>query len=751
MNNNLHLPTASAATVASCAAILALIGPPAHGQIWQSMGPAPITSNQYSGRISAIAASRTNASRYYIAGADAGVWRSIDAGISWTPVTESMPTTSIGALAVDPGNDMIVYAGTGEGNHANHSRYGLGVYKTTDGGDSWTQLAAATFSGRCFTKLVVDPQNTQRLFASITKATGFPAGSAAKGHPSRDGPTGVFRSLDGGVNWTQLTSGLASVDATDLAIDPQNPQNVYAALGHIFGSTANGIYKSTNGGNTWSKLGGGLPTSLVGRISIAVAPSDPQTLYAMITNISQLTGGGASVLGTYRSTNGGTTWSSLGAGADQATYGWYLSAVSVRPTLATTAFFAGFSLARWTNGSWADVTPPHVDMHALEWDAAGRLLAGDDGGLHRTTNLGGTWSSLNAGLGSIQFYAGLSTSPSSPDVIIGGMQDNGSGVRSAAGWNHVVGGDGGWTQIDQSRPQRMFAEYQGTGGLYRSTNSGASFSLVGGDISGRNCFLPPYIIDPVNPDTILYGTEKIWRSTNGGTAWSPYSPDLSNGQGSIRALAIAPTSSSVVWAVTNDGNVQRSLNGGQTFTKVRSNHPGWFRVTRELCISPANPSTVYLAGANFGIDQVLRTQDAGATWASMDGDLPDVPVNVLAVDTRTDPPILFAGTDAGVYRSIDDGTTWRRFGAGLPNACVIDLRLEIARERIVAGTQGRGAWSISLACRADFDGSGFVDFEDYDAFVAAFEGGFGWADFDRSGFVDTDDFDRFVEAFELGC
>ncbi|GMV24317.1 MAG: hypothetical protein AMXMBFR58_03480 [Phycisphaerae bacterium] len=734
----------------ACAAVC-WTGAGARAQLWESMGPAPITSNQYTGRISAIAASRTNASLYYVAGADAGVWKSVDAGVSWTPLTDTMPTAAIGALAVDPTNDQVLYAGTGEGNHANHSRYGLGVYKTIDGGATWSHLAEATFAGRCFTKLVIDPANTQRLFAAITRAGGFPTLGAAKGHPRRADPTGVYRSTDGGVTWTLLGGGLPSVDATDVALDPSNPQTVYAAIGHIFGSTSNGIYKSTNGGGTWTKLAGGLPTGMLGRISIAVAPSDPQTLYAMFTNTASATGGGASVLGVYRSTNGGSTWSSISSGADQATYGWFLSCVTVRPTVPTTAFFGGLTLARWTNGSSSTVTPPHVDLHALEWDAAGRLLAGDDGGVHRTSNLGSSWTSLNAGLGAIQFYAGLSTSPVNAEVVLGGMQDNGTALRDGSGWDHVVGGDGGWTQIDQSQPQRMFAEYQGTGALFRSTDGGASFSGVGGGLSGRNCFLPPYLIDPTNPQRMLYGTERVWVSTNGGSSFSPLSPDLSNGQGAIRALAIAPSNPQVVWAVTNDGNVQRSVNGGAAFTLVKSNHAGWFRVTREVTIHPTLPTTVYLAGAVFGTDQVQRTIDGGVSWQALDGDLPDLPVNVIAVDARSTPEVIFAGTDAGVYRSIDDGATWRKFGGGLPNACVIDLQVDTGRDRLIAGTQGRGAWRVSLACGADFDGSGFVDLEDYDAFVAAFLAGAGWADFDRSGFVDTDDFDRFVVAFEEGC
>jgi len=505
-------------------------------------------------------------------------------------------------------------------------------------------------------------------------------------------------------------------------MDPSDPNTLYAAIGRIFGHPDNGIYKSTDGGDSWSKLGGGLPTETVGRISVAVAPSMPSRIYTLITRPSDQFGGGASVLGAYRSDDGGTSWTSIPVGSIQATYGWYLSVVSVQPTNPDVVIMGGLSLRRSTNagGNWQTITPPHVDMHAIAWDADGRMVVGDDGGVHRTSNLGNSWTSHNNNLGVIQFYAGLSLHPTSDVTIFGGTQDNGSNRRNTdtMNWTQVFGGDGGWTQVDQWSPNRVFVEYQGTGNLYRSTNGGDGFNYVGYGISGRNCFLPPFLIDPDNSQRMLYGTHRIYQSLSGGTGWSALSDDLTNGAGAIRALAMAPSNPNVVYAATNDGNVLVSIDGGEDFTQILDDVPGWPRVTREMFVHPNDPLTMYLAVAVFGEDQVRRTGDAGQSWEILDGDLPDIPVNVVAADVRYSTPVIYAGADDGVYRSADDGLSWHRYGNGLPWAAVIDMRLDVARARLIIGTQGRGAWSIPIGPPGDLNDDGCVDQADLGILLA---------------------------------
>ncbi|MFG0316662.1 MAG: WD40/YVTN/BNR-like repeat-containing protein, partial [Planctomycetota bacterium JB042] len=613
--------------------------------------------------------------------------------------SDAWPQQAVGALAIDPTDDDVLVVGTGEANYANHSRYGLGVFRTEDGGATWSHHAEATFAGRTFSKLAIDPSSPSILYAAVARAGGFPALAAAKGHPGANGPVGVFKSTDGGASWTHLTSAPA-VPASDVAVDPANPNVVYAAIGDIFGHPQNGVWKSTDGGLAWTKLGGGLPSQTFGRVSVALAPSNPLRLYALVTNAASSTGGGASSLGAWRSDDGGASWASIPVGSIQASYGWYLSIVTVSPTNPDAVLMGGLTLRRSTNAgaNWSTVTPPHVDLHAAAWDASGRLVVGDDGGVHRSTNLGSSWSSLNQGLGLTQLYAGLSSHPTDDETFLGGFQDNGSNRRSTAttGWTQVFGGDGGWTQIDPVNPNVVFVEYQGSGNLFRSTDGGNGFSSTSGlPSSDRHCFLPPYLIDPQNPGVVLYGTHRIHRSTNGGVSFAPVTGDLTTGTGAIRCLAQAPSDPTHVYAATNDGLVLRSTDSGFTWTTLLTGQPGWPRTTRELTVHPTAAKTVFLAGAAFGVPHVRKSTDAGQTWTTLDGDLPDVPVNVVAV-VDTDVEQLFAGTDAGLYHSANGGETWRRYGEGLPNATIVDLLVDRGNSRIVVATQGRGVWRAPL-------------------------------------------------------
>ncbi|MEW6250126.1 MAG: hypothetical protein AB1716_05735 [Planctomycetota bacterium] len=726
--NGLKLQARMPARIALLAALVT--GGSALAVDWVELGPAPISNGQYTGRVSAVACSPTSPNKYFVAGADGGVWRTTNGGASWTPVTEHLPTLAMGALAIDPTNENVIYAGSGEANYANHSRYGLGLYKSIDGGDTWTVLAVNDFAGRCFSRIVINPLAPEILYAAIARAGGFPGGTlpAAKGHPGRNGPVGVFRSVDGGATWIQLTNGLPNEAATDLVIHPTNVNVLYAAIGHPFGASTNGVYKTTDAGASWTKLAGGLPTASVGRISLDIAPSMPSRVYVLISRACDANGGNGGTLSAWRTDNDGASWTALPIRSCQSSYGWYLSFVSVNPADANMVFMGGLNIERSLNAgaSWNTVNPLHVDMHGFDWDAAGRPVIGQDGGVNISTSAppGSSWTSINNNLGVIQFYAGLSTHPTDANIVLGGMQDNGTALRNSATtqWLQGLDGDGGWTQIDQANPLRAFAEMQQSGNLYMATDGGLNFwQYAGSGISSgdRNCFLPPYLIDPTNSNRMLYATHRIYQSLSGGSSWTPISVDITGGTGAVRALAMAPSDPQVVYAATNDGRVLRSDNGGANFTLLLTGNPGWPRVTRELFVHPTQPLTVYLAGAHFGVPHVRRSTDGGQTWTTLDGDLPDVPVNVVVVDVRGRFPVLYAGADDGVYRSIFDGASWHRYGANLPHACVIDLRLDPARRRLIAGTQGRGAWRVPIAIPGDMNDDGRVDFDDINPFVLA--------------------------------
>jgi photosystem II stability/assembly factor-like uncharacterized protein len=698
------------------------------GTEWTFVGPMPLTAGPYTGRISALASSATNPDLYYIGAATGGVWRTADGGENWTPLTDHLPTCAIGALAVDPDDDLIVYAGSGEANFAQHSPYGLGLYKTVDGGKNWTVLAAQTFAGRTFSRLVVSPADGNVLYAAVTRAGGFPALAAAKGHPLAEGPVGVFRSQDAGESWTLLEGGLPAAPASDLVVDPASPSTLYAAIADIFGASANGIYKSTDEGRTWAPLVAGLPPN-PGRISLAVGSSDTQRLYALICNPASPSGLDATTLDVFRSDNGGATWSPTGLSPIQSTYGWYLSTVIVDPADPDNFFAGGVHLLRSANGggTYAFVSPPHVDMHALAYDAAGRLLCGDDGGVHRSANHGQTWTALNNKLGAVQFYPGLSVHPVNPHFIIGGTQDNGTNLRAqpGLGWSHVTSGDGGFTAVWHENPQVLFAELQGTGSLFRSANGGQTFmhSAQGIDTKDRNCFLPPYVFLPGGSGRMLYATHRIYLSENAGQSWTPVSDDLTAGPpAAIRTLAPAPSDAQVVYAATNDGRILVSEDGGSHWALRLTDIEGWPRVTRELAVDRHDARRAVLAVGRFGGQQVRMTSDAGRSWTAIAGDLPDVPANTVAVHNPGFGRFILAGTDDGVYATCDDGARWRRFGTHLPSSPVVDLIVDLDHRRVLAATLGRGAWTVTLPALFDDDSSGTVDLRDLAALQTCFSG-----------------------------
>ena len=681
---------------------------------WTELGPAPITTGPYTGRIAALAASKTNANLYYVGGADGGVWRTDNGGTTWTPVGDMLPVTAVGAMAIDPANDQILYVGTGEANYANHSRYGVGLAKTLDGGATWSIWGVEAFAGRTFHRLLIDPADSNTLYAAIGHAGGFPLKTAGRNHPLVNGHLGVYKSTDAGESWTPLAGGLPTdTVASDVAVteDAAGTVIIYAAVGDIFGTPQNGVYKSTDGGATFTKLGGGLPTTNVGRITLAVAPSDSDRVYASVVNPSSSTGGGSSTHGVFRSDDAGVSWSSIGPGNYQASYGWYLSTSIVHPTDPNTVFVGGLTCRRTQDGgsTWVSVTPPHVDLHAFDWDASGRLLVGDDGGIHRTTDLGVTWTSLNNNLGLIQFYAGISIDPNFAGRVYGGTQDNGTNVRvSGTNWTRIFGGDGGYTSLD-STGTRLFIEYQGTGNLFRSISGGA-FVKVSTGISGRNCFLPPHEIFPTNSMLMIYGTEVVFQSVDGGNNWRPISPDLAGGVGAINGLAFAPSDQNTIYVGTNTGNIQVTQNGGLTWDLRLSGLFTWPRNRHQFAVHPTDPQKAYLAVGAFGTDQIRYTTDAGATWTSLDGDLPDLPAHAVALDFQDgDPPILYLGTDRGVHRSTDHGVHWERYGYDtLPNAPAIDIRVDSSNNRLLAATQGRGLWQIRLTKRDEVLRSGTV-------------------------------------------
>jgi photosystem II stability/assembly factor-like uncharacterized protein len=696
--------------LAALAVLLAFFGLAAlEAQTWRSLGPAPISEFQWTGRASALALSATKKKRYVVGAASGGVWISKNGGRRWTPRTDTLPTTAIGALAIDPSNEKVIYAGSGEANYAYHSLYGLGIYKSTNAGRNWTVLAAKTFSGRSFSRLVVSPTDSNVVWAAVSPAGGTRRGKeGARLHPKRNGKVGVFRSRTGGVKWKRLTKGLPKIPASDIDLDPSDSTRVFASFGNVFGHPQNGIYRSTDEGDSWERLPLGSIGSALGRISLAIAPSDPTRIYALVAlPASSATTGGfspgfASTRGLYRSADGGDTWERLDAGNPQTSFGHYYSTIAVHPEDPDRLVIGGLTLLASEDGGerFSDVTPPHVDQHDAAFDAAGRLVVASDGGVHRTSDFGLSWVNLNNKLGSVQFYPGLAVHPTDPERILGGTQDNGTNLRrgGTGTWISVFGGDGGWCLIHPTNPDIMFYEFQGVGNLVRSTDGGLSFEQVNAGISpsDRTAFQAPVLFDPADPEHMFYATQSVYESTNSGSSWTAISDDLVTQPWAIRSLAVAPTDSNYLYAVTGDGGLHVSSDGGDSFRRTRTGVGGWPRIMRQIAIDSQDPRTAFVADMRFGGSKVLKTTDGGESWVSIAGDLPDRPVGSIAVHRTESGRSLFAGTDAGVFLSKDEGETWERYGKGLPNAPAMDVVVDTVFDRLVVSTLGRGMWTVDL-------------------------------------------------------
>ena len=710
-----------------------------------------------SGRVTALSVDHCDptGNTVYLGGAEGGIWKTKDGGQTWAPLTDQQASLATGSIGLDPSctgsplHSAAIYVGTGEENFAGDNIYGAGVLKSTDGGATWTRdqtfnsgIGKSNFTGDPYIgSVAISPNQTSTIVAAVQTADIF-------GDPSQFS-SGIYLSTDSGATWS--IAGPVRTPATSVLFDPNSPATAYAAIGDPFGNVQNGVYASTDGGATWTNLPGlntvtGGPTTM-GRITLAAAPiGSPRALYAAIASASTFS---SDLLGVFKSADGGTVWTRLTGIPpfcdDQC---FYDMALAVAPGKGGSVIFAGGgaqasnasnvpapTVIRSTDGgnTWSDVSLDgngrqlHVDHHAFDFAPDGsKIYAGNDGGVWSsidvvnpsTTAEAQHWANLNGTLNLTQFYPGNSIHPSSDQIIFAGSQDNGTNeFTGSLTWNNVEAcGDGGFTAIDTLNPSTIFAacDFFGGVGIFNRNRAGGDptqwVSIQNGiDLNDGGPFIPPLVIDSKTSTTLYIGTFRLYQSMDSGDSWLPITTDLTNGVPFIDAVAVAPSDSNTVYVGTGDPNIWVSTNAQQgasaTFTRVASSATTTTRPVSAIAVSPIDPSTAVVTFSGFSIcafcdsrGHIFKTTNRGASWGNIDGTtLPDIPINDIVIDPNdATGKSMYIATDVGVLGTQDNGVTWATLAPGLPKVVVLSLKLRNESRTLVAGTHGRGAWSLLL-------------------------------------------------------
>lgn len=644
---------------------------------WQPIGPYDAPSTDGIGRINCITFHPTNNNILWIGTPAGGLWKSTDAGVTWSTNTDQLTNLGVSGIAIDPLHPDTMYIATGDRDGAD--TYTFGVLKSVDGGQNWkpTGLAYNVSQNSRVCAIHVLPSNTNVILAATRSS--------------------IMRSTDGGATFTATQSGQFNM----LAPDPSNPNTIFA------GTAGNDIYRTRDGGLTWTQLTSGLPTSGKNRVEITVSPQDSNYVYA-VYSLSADNGFG----GLYRSINGGDTWtlrsttpnilngSTTGSGAGG--QGWYDLCIAVSPTNKERIFVGGVNIYRSNNGGsgwsmiahWYGGGAPyvHADIHWFKFrPGIDELYVGTDGGVSKTGNNGISWTNLYNNMNITQYYK-ISQSATNPLMIIGGAQDNGTHRKLGATWSKINGGDGMDNAIDPSNNNLVFASSQ-YGNFSRSTTAGSSFTYMNFAANGTGNWVTPIQIDPVNSSIVYIGYDRLWKSTNKGLNWSQTSTSTVGG-GNIDGFQIAKSNNQVIYVYINS-NLYRSNNAGVTYTNVSNGLIGNNNITG-LAISAADENKVWVTRSGYsGNNKVFATINGGQTWTNVSAGLPNLPVNCVVYEENTLDGI-YVGTDIGVYYRDAQLNAWAPFFEGLPNVIVRDLEIFYPDKKLRAGTYGRGVWESDL-------------------------------------------------------
>lgn len=674
---------------------------------WTLEGPGNI-----GGRINTIAVDPGNDSIIYVGNASGGIFKTTDGGNSWFSIFDDQAYLAIGHIAIDPSNANIIYAGTGDPNLTFRTHLGNGIYKSTDAGATWTNLGLAMES--IISKIIVDPTDSNIVYA------------ATMGLPSEKNIfRGLYKSIDGGNSWNNILFISDSAGVIDILLDPTNPQIIYAAgwnsmsgnsmtINVLRSGPDAKIYKSVDGGANWTVLSGGLPTGNMSRIGLAMSGTNPNVLYALYVGSDQ------HFEGIYKSIDAGVSWGAIPTASLPSFtlyygFGWYFGKIAVNPADDNEIFVLGVDLYKTTNGgvSWTLAAPEwwfydvHADKHDLLYLNSTTILLATDGGLYKTTIGGGAnlgdWEDIE-NIPNTQFYR-VAVNPHDTVNYYGGTQDNGTTSGSSDSinlWERVYGGDGFTAIFHPSNPNIYYVESQG-GSIMYTDDGGSSYqgATSGIPFSDRKNWDMPYIMSNDNPGLLYAGTHRIYKH-NGAPwgIWQAISGDLTDGNiwgATISTIAESPLNGNYLYAGTSDANVWRSLDGGNNWQNITGILPN--RYVTSIKASPRKDSVVYVTHSGYSyndfIPHVHQSTDNGTTWQDISANLPQVAVNDILIYPLND-SLLFVATDAGVYASLDGGVGWTRLGSNMPIIPVFDLEFDPKHRKLIAGTHARSMMSYPI-------------------------------------------------------
>lgn len=703
--------------------------PGLEGFAFRSIGPAFM-----SGRIADIALHPENPSIWYVAVGSGGVWKTENAGTTWTPIFDKQASYSIGCVTLDPSHPEVVWVGSGENVGGRHVGYGDGVYRSSDGGRNWTNQGLR--QSEHISKIIVHPGDPNTVWV------------AAQGPLwSQGGERGVFKTTDGGRTWRRTLGDAEWVGATDLLLDPRDPKRLYAATwqrhrtvaGYLGGGPGTAIYRSEDGGETWTRLSQGLPTGSMGKIGLALSPQQPDVIYAAI-ELDRRTGG------VFRSGNRGESWTKMSEEVSGGTGPHYYQELYACPHRFDRIYLVSNYMVRSEDGgktfSRVNVHNKHVDDHAIAFrpDDPNYLLVGCDGGLYESFDLTRTWKYVS-NLPVTQFYK-IAVDDAQPFYnVFGGTQDNNTqggpsrtdnkhGIQNSD-WFVLIGGDGHQPATEPGNPDIVYGQWQQGNLMRHDRRSGENAYIqpmaAPGEPADRWNWDAPIVVSPHDPTHLYFASQRVWRSTDRGDTWSPISGDLTTGTeriatpffgspqswdnawdlyamsnySTITSLGVSPVQPGLMYAGTDDGLIQVTEDEGLSWRRIEvGNLPGLpaTAFVNDIKADLHRANTVYAVFDNHKFGDfnpyLYRSDDKGRTWTRITADLPERTLLWRIVQDHEKPELLFLGAEFGVWFSHNGGRNWQPLQGGLPPIAVRDLAIQRRENDLVLGTFGRGIYIL---------------------------------------------------------